>query len=80
MTRKPAERGRVRDGRKRAAAVPYAAAASTSVPKDAPVRTCRCGGRYREHPESKAAHQVVFGHRPIPGETKDNGEGAGWTG
>lgn len=77
MTRKPAERGRVRDGRKRAAAVPYAAAALTSVPKDAPVRTCRCGGRYREHPESKAAHQVVFGHRPIP---DDDQEGAGWTG
>lgn len=71
---KNASRNRPRDSRKRDFAVPYMAGAATTVPADTQTLTCRCGGRYRDHPESKAAHQAVFGHRPI------GGEGAGWTG
>ena len=73
---KNASRNRPRDIRKREAVVPYMAALANSVPAEAQTLTCACGGRYRDHPESKSAHQAVFGHRPIPGTPG----GDGWTG
>lgn len=75
MTAKNASRNRPRDTRKREATVPYMAGAANPVPADAATLTCRCGGRYRNHPDSRTAHQAVFGHRPTEAT-----EGTGWTG
>jgi hypothetical protein len=44
---------------------PAAAYTTTAIPPAAPVLECTCLGRYRDHPDSMAAHHAVFGHRPI---------------
>jgi hypothetical protein len=45
-------------------------------PPDLPVLVCWCGGRYRDHPASEAAHRAVFGHNPIRKPAPPAGESA----
>jgi hypothetical protein len=53
-------------GRTPTGARPAAAYTTAELPPaDTPVLRCACGGVYRDHPASEAAHHAVFGHRPI---------------
>lgn len=68
MIRRNADRSRPRDRRHRESTGSYAVTIPAGL-ADAAMLTCRCGGKYRDHPDSKAAHLTVFGHRPIPANT-----------